>query len=229
MNARYAREVGLGYAPVHVSPSIIWFRLDLRLADNPALQAAIKRGGAARSSFTRRRGSTVGGGASRWWLHQSLHALEADLRAAIELVIRKGRRSTLRDLVRTAAGAVFWNRRYEPPSSRVMRPQRSVARQNLEVEASTAHCSTNRGQSRIKAASRSRSSRRFGGIASPSPSRRAAAAPRRSPRQQWPESLALEALGLEPGIGWAEGLRPRGSRARPELMRDSKASSVAPF
>lgn len=28
-----------------VSPTILWFRLDLRLADNPALQAALRRGG----------------------------------------------------------------------------------------------------------------------------------------------------------------------------------------
>ena len=29
-----------------VAPSLLWFRLDLRLADNPALHAAIQRGGA---------------------------------------------------------------------------------------------------------------------------------------------------------------------------------------
>jgi len=28
------------------TPAIVWFRLDLRLADNPALQAAVKHGGA---------------------------------------------------------------------------------------------------------------------------------------------------------------------------------------
>jgi deoxyribodipyrimidine photo-lyase len=26
-------------------PSLVWFRQDLRLADNPALQAAVQRGG----------------------------------------------------------------------------------------------------------------------------------------------------------------------------------------
>ena len=28
-----------------MTPSLVWFRLDLRLADNPALLAAVKRGG----------------------------------------------------------------------------------------------------------------------------------------------------------------------------------------
>ena len=57
------------------------------------------------------------GGASSWWLHQSLAALDAQLRAAgSRLVIRRGPTlEALRALAKeTGAGAVFWNRRYEP-------------------------------------------------------------------------------------------------------------------
>ena len=35
---------GRGYDPRVSQPSIVWFRDDLRLADNPALRAAIDRG-----------------------------------------------------------------------------------------------------------------------------------------------------------------------------------------
>ena len=55
------------------SPSIHWFRLDLRLADNPALQAAIKRGGPVMPVFIHapeEESPWEPGGASRWWLHQ---------------------------------------------------------------------------------------------------------------------------------------------------------------
>jgi len=36
------------------APSILWFRLDLRLADNPALNAAMKSGGATAVFWNRR-------------------------------------------------------------------------------------------------------------------------------------------------------------------------------
>lgn len=102
------------------SPSIVWFRNDLRLADNPALQAAMERGGAIVPVFVHAPEEETPwspGGASRWWLHQSLTALDASLRRQhSRLVIRRG--ATLENLLsiihETGAGAVFWNRRYEP-------------------------------------------------------------------------------------------------------------------
>ncbi|HEY9175707.1 MAG TPA: deoxyribodipyrimidine photo-lyase, partial [Verrucomicrobiae bacterium] len=102
------------------APSIHWFRLDLRLADNPALRAAIERGGPVVPVFIwspEEEAPWPPGEASRWWLHQSLRALETQLRAAgSRLVIRRGPAfETLWALVKeTGAGAVFWNRRYEP-------------------------------------------------------------------------------------------------------------------
>ena len=57
------------------------------------------------------------GGASRWWLHHSLMALEASLRErGSRLVVARGNSATvLKEFVAsTGAGAVFWNRRYEP-------------------------------------------------------------------------------------------------------------------
>lgn len=76
------------------APSIHWFRLDLRLADNPALRAAIERGGPVVPVFIwspEEEAPWPPGEASRWWLHQSLRALETQLRAAgSRLVIRRG-------------------------------------------------------------------------------------------------------------------------------------------
>ena len=98
------------------APSILWFRLDLRLADNPALAAAIAHGGPVIPVFIwapEEEGAWPPGAASRWWLHHSLAALSQDLGG---LVLRRGPSlATLRNLVReTGATAVFWNRRYEP-------------------------------------------------------------------------------------------------------------------
>ena len=98
----------------------MWLRQDLRLADNPALQAAGRRGGPVVPVFIwapEEEGSWPPGGASRWWLHQSLGQLAGEFRAAgSELIICRG--ASLAELLSvvkaTGAEAVFWNRRYEP-------------------------------------------------------------------------------------------------------------------
>lgn len=103
-----------------MSPTLLWFRRDLRLQDNPALQAAVARGAPIVPVFLlddADHGRWAPGAASRWWLHQSLAALEAALRqGGSRLVLaRGGAREALRRLVNeTGAGAVYWNRRYEP-------------------------------------------------------------------------------------------------------------------
>jgi deoxyribodipyrimidine photo-lyase len=100
--------------------SIVWFRLDLRLADNPALSAAVERGGPVVPVFIwapEEEGAWPPGAASRWWLHHSLVSLDAALRKkGSRLILRRGPSlQALRGLAReTGAAAVFWNRRYEP-------------------------------------------------------------------------------------------------------------------
>ncbi|HMM14516.1 MAG TPA: deoxyribodipyrimidine photo-lyase [Parvibaculum sp.] len=95
--------------------AIVWFRQDLRLADNPALVAAAQRGEVL-PVFILDPDMAIGG-ASRWWLHGSLEALGRDLaRLGAPLVLRRGRPlDVLNALVdETGARAVFWNRCYEP-------------------------------------------------------------------------------------------------------------------
>ncbi|MFS0852049.1 cryptochrome/photolyase family protein [Microbacterium sp. 179-I 3D4 NHS] len=103
------------------SPSLVWFRDDLRLADNPALRAAIDRGEPILAVYVldeESAGIRPLGGAARWWLHHSL----VSLRTRVEerggrLVLRRGpAERVVRELAADAgAGAVFWNRRYGGP------------------------------------------------------------------------------------------------------------------
>jgi deoxyribodipyrimidine photo-lyase len=100
------------------SPTLVWFRDDLRLADNPALRAAIDRGEPVVGVYVldeESPGVRPIGGAARWWLHHSLASLGERLRErGGTLVLRRGAAaSVLPELVSDAgAGAVFWNRRY---------------------------------------------------------------------------------------------------------------------
>lgn len=103
------------------SPTLVWFRNDLRLADNPALAAAVKRGGDVVCFYIFEDGAPGQrplGGASKWWLHQSLTLLSRDIDArGGRLLLRRGHPGEIiPDLVKeTGAEAVFWNRRYSLP------------------------------------------------------------------------------------------------------------------
>lgn len=100
--------------------SIVWFRQDLRLRDNPALETALRREGPVIPLYIwspDEEAPWAPVGAQRWWLHRSLESLGRELkRRELRLILRSGPAETvLRDLVRaTGASAVFWNRRYEP-------------------------------------------------------------------------------------------------------------------
>lgn len=100
-------------------PAIVWFRDDLRLADNPALTAAARSGRPILALYILDEGGDRRplGGASRWWLHHSLAALTADLAAAgVPLVLRRGAPEAILPalMAETGAAEVHWNRRYGP-------------------------------------------------------------------------------------------------------------------
>ena len=100
--------------------TLLWFRRDLRLADNPALSAANALGRPIIPVFLlddADAGEWVPGGASRWWLHGSLdHLAHALSSRGSRLIFRRGpAEASIEKLVaETGAQAVFWNRRYEP-------------------------------------------------------------------------------------------------------------------
>ncbi|MDQ3126094.1 MAG: DNA photolyase family protein [Pseudomonadota bacterium] len=100
-------------------PVILWFRQDLRLADNPALFHALETARPIVPVYILDRGSAALpiGAASLWWLDKSLRALDASLRTrGSRLILRRGdSEAELRRLIdETGAGAVFLNRRFEP-------------------------------------------------------------------------------------------------------------------
>lgn len=107
------------------SPSLVWFRDDLRLADHPALRAAIERDEPLIALYVldeESDGVREIGGAARWWLHHSLASLRDRLHdKGATLILRRG---TAADVVPqvvadTGAGAVFWNRRYGGPEREI--------------------------------------------------------------------------------------------------------------
>ncbi|MBM4021584.1 MAG: DUF1501 domain-containing protein [Planctomycetes bacterium] len=108
-----------GSHPMPAPVTIVWFRHDLRLDDNPALVAAAARGAVVPVFIWApdEEAPWEPGAASRWWLYQSLERLAAALaKAGAPLVIRRGPSvAALRSLAKEhAATHVVWNRRYEP-------------------------------------------------------------------------------------------------------------------
>ncbi|CAN5240323.1 deoxyribodipyrimidine photo-lyase [soil metagenome] len=101
------------------NPVILWFRRDLRLADQAALVAAVGEGPVIPvyildDETAKHRAM---GGASRWWLHHSLAALDEALRAkGSRLILRRGESAAeLKKLAKdTGANRVHCLRHYEP-------------------------------------------------------------------------------------------------------------------
>jgi deoxyribodipyrimidine photo-lyase len=96
----------------------MWFRDDLRLADNPALHAAASQGHPMICIYVFDESKDLRplGGASKYWLHGALAALhEALVHKQGGLAILRGASATvIEDLIADAgAGAIYWNRRYD--------------------------------------------------------------------------------------------------------------------
>lgn len=99
---------------------LFWFRRDLRLSDNPALEAALNTG--LKIIFVyifspQEEEPWPMGAASRVWLHHALKDLSASLESrGAELVLKQGPSlETLEDIsAKCEIKHIFWNRRYEP-------------------------------------------------------------------------------------------------------------------
>lgn len=96
--------------------SLVWFRQDLRVKDNPALQAAVDFGSVVPIYIkdTSIKNEEQPGGASNWWLHHSLQALNKRLNGHLQF-FEGDPELVLTELVdKFGATGVFWNRCYEP-------------------------------------------------------------------------------------------------------------------
>ncbi len=197
-----------------IPPVILWFRHDLRLQDNAALHAALAHGGPVLPVYIHDQageGDWPAGGATHWWLHHSLAALDGALRerGSRLLLARGDSAKILPDLVAaTGAGALYWNRRYEPEviardkmlkaefgaagveaksfnSALLFEPHTIANKQGNPFQVFTPywkHCLTQAVAEPVAV--------KAGDFAAPS---------------KWPASLALEELGLLPAIKWDAG------------------------
>lgn len=101
------------------APAIVWFRQDLRLADQTALATAVEDGAVIPVYVLddETPGAFRIGGAQRWWLHHSLAALDKSLRErGSRLILRRGNCVTELTKVAQECGAekVHALRHYEP-------------------------------------------------------------------------------------------------------------------
>jgi deoxyribodipyrimidine photo-lyase len=200
-----------------MTTTIVWFRQDLRLADHAPLRAAAAAGGVVPVFVwaPEEEGAWAPGGASRWWLHRSLAALDAELRArGSRLVLARGPTlDALRAVARASgASAVRWQRRHEPAArardaaladalrESGLEPHQHGGALLCEPDALASNAGTpfkvftpfwRALESRVE-------------VPAPRPAPRALAVPAR-----WPDSLPLEALELAPRIAWDAGLVAR--------------------
>jgi len=196
--------------------SMVWFRQDLRLEDNPALQRATKRDAPVIVVYIwapEEEADWAPGGASRWWLHQSLTDLDRRLRTmGSTLVLRRGPSlSTLRSLARaTGADAVFWNRRYEPAiAARDEAIETALRDDGLEVETFNGALLHEPWTIRNKSRKPFQVFTPFWKhcLAQTDPPQPSDAPETLRTPSQWPTSEPLSSFELEPRVPWAEGIR----------------------
>lgn len=198
--------------------TIVWFRQDLRLNDNPALHAAAAAGQAVIPVYIWSpgdEGDWVPGAASRWWLHQSLGSLDQQLRnRGSRLILAQGPTlKVLRKLAaETGATAVHWNRRFEPAAVRcsqlVARELQGLGIRTMEFNGSllsdpTGFLNKSGKPYQVYTAFR----RGLLHDLDPGP---VLSAPRKLRKpSRWPKSEPLSSLRLMPKIKWYEAMAAR--------------------
>lgn len=117
--------------------TLVWFRQDLRLSDNPALREALSTGDIVPIYIldTVNAGQWSLGAASRWWLHHSLTALNASLDGHLQCFCGDPRTVIPQLVQQWSIDRVVWNRCYEP--WRIQRDtalRQSLTEQGIEVD-----------------------------------------------------------------------------------------------
>lgn len=104
-----------------LDPIVVWFRKDLRIADNPALRHAADSGRPVICLYIldETEGVRPMGAASLWWLDKSLRSLAQDLGGlGNRLILRRGVAARILGEIieRSGATRVLWNRLYDQAS-----------------------------------------------------------------------------------------------------------------
>ena len=195
---------------------IVWFRSDLRLADNPALAAAVATGLPVVPIFIwapEEEAPWSPGSASQWWLHQSLARLQNDLKKLGSLlIVRRG--ATVDALqsvaVESNAQSVFWNRRYEPAIiARDSGIKARLQEQGILTESFNGSLLFEPWTIRNSAKKPFQVFTSFykACLGSTPPSKPSGAPSALMSPQSYPKSISLADLALEPRIDWAGGIR----------------------
>jgi deoxyribodipyrimidine photo-lyase len=219
------------------APALVWFQHDLRVADNPALTAAVERGAPVIPVFIwapEEEGRWRPGAASQWWLQRSLAALGAEFeKRGSRLVIRRGAAgAALNDLLaESGASAVFWNRRYEPEAvARDGTLKTQFEEFGIDVGSFDGNLLFEPGTIRNGRGEPYRVFTAFWkyGLARPVAPRCQKVPEKLRAPGKWPQSLALSELKLEPAVDWAGGLReswqPGERGAKVQLKRFMKSA-----
>ncbi len=190
--------------------TLVWFRRDLRLRDNPALRAACRRGAVVPIFVYDPQAEDLPGGASRWWLEASLRTLADALRAkGSRLILRRGEpATTLGDCARKIGAEVFWSRRYEPAAVRREEQVReSLDAAGVEMRSFAGHLLAEPWTVETKAGTPYQVFTPFAknfrqlDIRPPLPLPREIPAPK-----SWPESETFADLGIAPSHPWTHKL-----------------------
>jgi deoxyribodipyrimidine photo-lyase len=197
--------------------TIVWFRQDLRLADNPALAAAALAGGPVIPVYILapdEEGAWAPGGASRWWLHYSLARLAEALAARGSRLCLFAGTDSLAMLTALAAhcGAtrVVWNRRYEPAAvARDQRIKSHLRGAGIAVDSFNGALLREPWAVKTKAGGSFQVFTPFWRhcLALPDPDEPLPAPTALAAPARWPDSATLDSLRLLPAVDWAQGLR----------------------
>lgn len=122
--------------------ALVWFRQDLRLADNPALWHAVNDCDAVIPVFIDESGGNsdlqiAQSRASHVYLHHSLRQLSDSLaQQGTRLILRKGNPQTLLPTLceQTQATHLYWNRRYDPANIAVDRAIKQTLHKHYTVK-----------------------------------------------------------------------------------------------
>lgn len=206
--------------------AILWLRRDLRLDDHPALAAALRHG-AVLPVYIRApeaSGSWDEGGASRWWLHHSLAALDKRLRAkGSRLIIMRGPvAEALSGLARKAgAEAVYFTRLIDPRARTEEKAVMSLP--GLRVEGFAGELLYEPGEVMSLTGNPFRVFTPFWRCAQQRAPGLPVAEPGRIPTPAFSGGLALDELGLLPQVDWtkefSESWTPGEEGARRRLER----------
>lgn len=187
---------------------LVWLHQDLRLSDHPAFTAASSSGFGVVPLYILDDETPAGwkmGGASRWWLHHSLAALDASLHGfGSRLILKRGRaEAVLEDMLKTLpVKAIYQHQHHEPWAAERQDRIAGLCRQHdvahhVSLGSLLAQPGVVRGKTGGRLKVFTPFKRNLLNQVSPSAPLQTPQNPIPAP-ESWPSSLALKQLGLLP-------------------------------